>query len=193
MLPDCVGFGKEWIIKGFLDDTENPLGGFQDYAPIVGPIHGYVPQPNDIFICAIGSARGKQHCIEHLLNLGAEFVTIVHKSVIIGKNALIGKGCLFCRNVSISCDTRIDDYVTLQSECMVGHDACIGSWTHCHPRVFMGGKSLLGKGVQAGYNAFIRPGKSVGDYSVVAAGACVFRNIPAHTTAIGNPATIVKA
>lgn len=190
MLPECMGYGTEWTVKGFLDDTNDPLGNFPAYAPVIGPIHGYIPEPDDIFICALGSVKGKKHCIEHLLSQGARFETIIHKSVIIGKNAVIGKGCLFCRNVTIGCDTHIDNYVSLQAGCMIGHDSRIGAWVHCHPRVFMGGKSRFGEGVYAGYNAFLQPGREAGDFSILAAGACIFRDVPAGTTAIGNPANI---
>lgn len=193
MLPECLGYGTEWIVKGFLDDTEDPLGGFPGYAPIIAPIHGYVPQPNDVFICALGSVRGKKHCVEHLLSQGAEFITIIHQNTVLGKNAVMGKGCLICRGVTIGCDAHIEDYVTLQAGCMIGHDSCIASWCHCHPRVFMGGKSQFREGVHAGYNAFLHPGRVVGEYSVLAAGSCIFRNVPPHTTAIGNPATILKS
>lgn len=188
MTPHCKGYGVEWEVKGFLDDTENPLSGFTGYPPVVGPIHGYVPQPDDVFICAIGSVSGKKACVEHLLAQGAEFINLIHHRSSVGRNTKVGIGCILCGGVAISCDCTIGDYVTLQSECILGHDACVGDYSHFHSRVFMGGKSCVAEGVHVGYGAFLHPKKKVGTYATLAAGAYVFRNVQDGRTVVGNPA-----
>jgi acetyltransferase-like isoleucine patch superfamily enzyme len=42
-------------------------------------------------------------------------------------------------------------------------------------------------------NAIVLPGVTIGDYSTIGAGAVVARNVPDHSLAMGNPATIVKS
>lgn len=189
MASYCMGYGVDWVVKGFLDDTEEPLGKFEGYAPVIGPIHGYVPQADDVFICAIGSVQGKRACVEHLLAQGAEFINLVHKTATFGQNVKLGRGCIIQMEARISSEISIGDYVTIQDQCMIGHDARLSSWSHLHPRVFMGGKSCLGEGSHIGYGAFIHPGKTIGSDATVAAGAYVFRNVKPGTTVIGNPAT----
>ena len=188
MAPDCVGYGIEWDVKGFLDDTENPLGGFDGYGMIVGKIHEYVPQEGDVFICAIGSVPGKRECVQTLLSKGAEFINLVHVDASISRNVSMGIGCIVGKGCMISCDITIGDFVTLQAGCVLGHDVKVGDWCHFHPRVFMGGKSIVSDCVHIGYGAFIHPKRRVGEKAMVGAGAYVFTNVPEGRTVIGNPA-----
>lgn len=51
----------------------------------------------------------------------------------------------------------------------------------------------LGDDVWIGGGAMILPGVSIGDGAVIAAGAIVTRDIPAHTLAVGNPARVQKS
>ncbi len=50
----------------------------------------------------------------------------------------------------------------------------------------------IGDGVWIGMNATILKGVTIGDNSIVAAGALVIRNVPANTMVAGVPAKIVK-
>lgn len=192
MAPSCRGYGVDWDVKGFLDDTPDPLGGCGGYAPVVGKIHGYEPQPDDVFLCAIGSVQGKRECVETILAKGGEFISLIHKSVTFGRNCTVGRGCIMEMECRISCDISIGDFATIQDQCMFGHDVQVGAWCHLHPRVFLGGHAKLQEAVHIGYGAFIHPGKTVGANATVAAGAYVFRNVKPGTTVIGNPAAILR-
>lgn len=184
----CNGYGTDWDVKGFLDDTQDPLGGYEGYAPIIGKIHEYVPQEGDVFICAIGSVLGKKECVNTLLAKGGKFINLIHKDAVMDRNLKMGIGCIIDRTCRVSCDITIGNFVTLQAECMLGHDATVGDWCHLHPRVFMGGKSVLDEGVHVGYGAFIHPGMRVQAYAKVGAGAYVFNNVRSGKTVMGNPA-----
>lgn len=95
------GYNEEFDIKGFLDDTEAPLHGCPGYPPVVGTIMGYVPQDDDVFICALGSVRGKQVCSRSILERGGEFISLIHKKCSISRNVNIGKGCIILYGVGI--------------------------------------------------------------------------------------------
>jgi len=43
-----------------------------------------------------------------------------------------------------------------------------------------------------GAHAVIMPGVTVGDHSIVAAGAIVMRNVPPHSVVMGNPARVME-
>lgn len=51
----------------------------------------------------------------------------------------------------------------------------------------------IGQRVWIGSNATILPGVSIGDHSVVGAGAVVTRDIPPYSVAVGIPARVVKS
>lgn len=50
----------------------------------------------------------------------------------------------------------------------------------------------IGNDIWIGANAVILPGVSIGNHSVVAAGAVVTKDVPAHTLVAGVPAKIIK-
>ena len=70
--PECVGFGSDWTVKGFLDgDVKLSAEEYQRLpsdVPLLGDIDGYEIEPDDVFTCAIGtpavrnsSARSRVH------------------------------------------------------------------------------------------------------------------------------------
>ena len=189
MAPLCQGYGKQWELKGFLDDTQDPLGGFEGYAPVVGKITGYAPLQDDVFICAIGSVPGKRKCVESILARGGQFINLIHKTATLGRNVQLGYGCIIQMEARISSNVTIGDFTTIQDQCMIGHDVSIAPWCHLHPRVFMGGFSKLQEEAHIGYGAFVHPKMAIGARATVAAGAYVFRHVKPGTTVIGNPAT----
>jgi len=61
---------------------------------------------------------------------------------------------------------------------------------------FVGGyhrDTRIGARCFIGANAIILPGVSVGDQCIIAAGAVVTEDVPAHSMAAGNPAKVVRA
>ncbi len=52
---------------------------------------------------------------------------------------------------------------------------------------------VIGRRCFIGGGATILPGVTVGDGSIVAAGAVVFNDVPAHTIMAGNPARVVRS
>lgn len=53
-------------------------------------------------------------------------------------------------------------------------------------------KVIIGDDVWIGTGAIILPGVKVGDYSIIAAGAVVTKNVPEYSIAYGNPMKIKK-
>ncbi len=188
MAPFCRGYGDQFVIKGFINDITDALDGFEGYAPIIGTIQDYVPEPDDVFICAIGDIAGRKKCVQLLLERGAEFISLVHKTAGWNRNTTIGKGCVLGIRVGISCDCKIGDFTILQDECLVGHDTVIGDFCHFHARAFIAGRVTIGDDVHVGPYAMVYPGKSVGSSATVGAGSFVIRNVKSGSTVYGNPA-----
>lgn len=51
---------------------------------------------------------------------------------------------------------------------------------------------IIGADVWVGANATILPGVNIGDFSIVAAGAIVTKNVPSGVLVAGNPAVVKK-
>lgn len=188
MAPFCWGYGEKFVIKGFINDITDALDGFEGYAPIIGTIKDYMPQEDDVFICAIGDIAGRKKCVNMLLERGAEFINLVHKTGGWDRNTKVGIGCILGMRVGISCDCKIGDFTIFQDECLVGHDTVIGEFCHFHARAFIAGRVEIGNNVHVGPYALVHPGKKVGADATIGAGSFVIRNVKSGRTVYGNPA-----
>lgn len=192
MVPFCRGYGERFVIKGFINDITDALDSFPGYAPIIGTIKDYMPQEDDVFICAIGDIAGRKKCVNMLLERGAEFIRLIDKRADWARNTVVGKGCILCSRVGISCDCKIGDFTVFQDECLVGHDTRIGDFCHFHARAFIAGRVEIGDNVHVGPYALVHPGKKVGADATIGAGSFVIRNVKSGCTVYGNPAKLLR-
>lgn len=189
---EACGYGEEFVVKGFIDDTEEPLGRFSGYPPVVGRIVDYVPQSDDVFVCAIGDIMGRKKCTEMIESRGGQFISLVSIYSTLRQGSCIGRGCIIQNVCNISCDCVVGDHVHMQGGDVIGHDTRIGNWCFLHTGVHLGGGALIGEGVHLYPYAIVHPHKRVGDYATVGAGAFVLRNVPAHRTVYGNPGKLLS-
>ena len=128
--------------------------------------------------------------------------TIVWINVQIRENSTVGKNCVLSKDVYIDRNVRIGDEckiqnsvsiydgVTIENQVFVGPNA---SFTNDKvPRAFIPDwtitKTLVKRGASLGANCTIVCGISIGEYSMVAAGAVVTKDVPPYTLVAGNPA-----
>lgn len=109
-----------------------------------------------------------------------------------GKNITVGK------NVFINACCHFQDHggITIGDGCQIGHNVVFATLDHglkpedranTYPAPI-----VLGRNVWIGSNSTILKGVTIGDNSVIAAGAVVTRDIPANCIAGGVPAKIIK-
>ncbi|MBO5407303.1 MAG: NeuD/PglB/VioB family sugar acetyltransferase [Bacteroidales bacterium] len=187
-IPECIGYLTDFDVKGFLDDNVDVLQDFPGYPPVVDSVENYIPDVDDVFVCALGDAHWKKHYTDIVLSKGGEFVSLIHKTAIIQRNTQLGKGCIVCDNVGISCDIKLGDFITFQSYAIVGHDCRVGDYCHLGCRSFMGGFSELGDISSIQTNSIILPHIKVGKGCTVGAGSVVIKKVKDGDTVFGNPA-----
>jgi len=114
------------------------------------------------------------------------FHTNYGKNISIGKNVFINHGCSFLDlgGITIEDDVMIAPYVKITSE---NHPIDIASRNSMIPK-----RVTIKKGAWIGAGAIILPGVTIGENSVVAAGATVTRDVPANVVVGGVPAKVIK-
>jgi len=130
--------------------------------------------------------------------------TRIWQNCVVLPGAKIGRGCNICAGVfiensvsvgdrvTIKCGVQLWDGILLEDDVFVGPNATFTN--DPFPRSGRRDQALLEtrvcRGASIGANATILPGLTIGEYSMVAAGSVVTRDVPAYSIVRGNPATI---
>jgi acetyltransferase-like isoleucine patch superfamily enzyme len=114
------------------------------------------------------------------------FYTDFGKNITIGKDVFINSGCHF----------QDQGGIVIGDGCQIGHNVVLATINHAlkpsENRKNQYAPIKLGKHVWVGSNATILAGVTIGDWSVVAAGAVVTKDVPPMTVVGGVPAKVIK-
>ena len=186
-----TGSSPDWQFCGFLDDNSEALKNLDYERGVVAPVKGFIVQPSQLFVCGIGEVSTKIKLCKPLLEQGARFLTVVHPTVLVGKNVRLGQGVVLCPGVILTCDIEVGDMVIVNCHSSVGHDATIGDWCTMSAHCDLTGHARLGRGVFMGSGSRVIPGKSVGDNAFVGAGSVVIQSVASGQQVFGNPARVL--
>lgn len=188
-----IGYGKDFIIKGFLDFNQHALDRFCNYPPILGNDVDYEIQNDDVFVLAIGNVRVKQKSIVSLTNRGAIFYTLIHKTAIINSNVEMGDGCVIMPHAVIGSDAKIGSHTLIQANAVVAHDVKIGECCRLDCFTTCVGGVIIGNFVTLHTSSVINHKVKIGDFATVGACSFVIRNVQENATVFGVPAVTLKS
>ncbi len=125
--------------------------------------------------------------------------TQIRENTSIGKNCIISKDVYIDAGVTIGSGCKIQNSVSVYQGVTIENDVFVGpnvSFTNDKvPRAFNSDwkitKTFVKKGVSLGANATIICGITLGEYSMVAAGSVVTKDVPPYSLVVGNPARVV--
>jgi len=121
-----------------------------------------------------------------------KFVSAIHPSVIIGKNATVGAGTVIMAGVIINNDCTVGQHCFLATKSSLDHDSVILDYTSFSPGVTTGGSVRIGEVTAIGIGANILHGISIGSHTVVGGGSLVTKNIDDNLIVYGVPAKVIR-
>lgn len=184
----------QWNIIGFFDDGHE-VGEIINGYPVIGKIADLNEWSKPLsLIVAIGSPKVKELIVSKINNDNINFPTLIHPNVIIGDSnyVKIGSGCIICAGNIITTNIEVKNFVILNLMCTVGHDTIIGEYSSFMPSCNISGEVNIGKSVYCGTGVKIINQLSIGDNSIIGAGAVVTNNQPSNCTIVGVPAKVIK-
>ncbi len=163
------------------------------------PVWGYpVRQPllpgvlvDDKMIISIGDNSMRKKVAERI-GKNIKFGTAIHSNAFISKRASFGEGTVIMAGVVVNADSKIGKHCIINTSASIDHDCVLGDYVHISPNATLSGDVLVGEGTHIGSGASVINGIRIGKWCTIGAGAVVIRDIPDNSTAVGNPAKIIK-
>jgi sugar O-acyltransferase (sialic acid O-acetyltransferase NeuD family) len=189
---ELCGWFPQLRISGFLAShlSEPVCAGMP---PIIGTSEDYVPQRDDIFVCAIGNPATRLAISREFEARGAEFATLIHESAAVPPSSSVGPGTIALPYAILDVNAHIGKHCLLYFRAGIGHDATAGDGCTVLTNAVVGARCVLGEGVIISTLAFTNPGISIGSFAQVGANSFAARDVPPHAVAVGVPARILSS
>jgi len=182
-------------LAGFVD--EQVEGKVAD-APVVstvaklGEFLATQPRATYRYITAVGHNTVRESLVERLATLDLGPWTLCHPAVICGPGVEIGEGTCIAPGAILTTAVRIGRHCIVNVGTSVSHDSVVGDFCNLNPGVRICGAVTIGAGCFIGAGATVINGISIGAGTIIGAGTVVVHDIPAHVTAVGVPARVIK-
>jgi sugar O-acyltransferase (sialic acid O-acetyltransferase NeuD family) len=190
---ECV-----WLL-GFIDENRprgpwsgtEVLGSFTDLLALLDA----EPDRTLRYITAVGSNTARVELVrkaEALARSNLRPWTLIHPCAEIGWNVEIGEGSCLAPGVILTTSVRVGQHCILNVKTSVSHDSVIGDFCNINPGAVISGNVRIGDGCFVGAGATVIENVTIGESAIIGAGAVVTGDIPAHVTAVGVPARVIK-
>lgn len=184
--------GEDVAPVGYLDDDPDLRGTNYLGLEVLGKLDDRSAIPHDAAIVAIGANDIRKRIYEQLLADAEALAVARHPSSILAPDVQTGAGSMSCAGVVVNTGTLIQCNVILNTGCSIDHHGHIGSHVHIAPGVHLGGAVTVGEGALIGIGATVLPGRRIGAWSIVGAGAVVVKDVPDRVVVAGVPASIIR-
>lgn len=183
----------KWNLVGFLDDNDDLHGKSVHGLPVLGGLEWLQKNPPTFLVVAVGNPVSRRQIVEQVSAMGhGLFATLIHPSAWVGKRVEIGDGTMICANAVVTTDVYVGRHAILNVGCTVSHDSHLEDYVTLAPGARIPGNVYVGEGVEFGVNAAILPGRRIGAWSILGAGALAVQDVPAHVTVAGVPARVIR-
>lgn len=191
LIEEINQVNKEWNLIGFVDDNENIQGTKVNGYKVVGNVDWLNEQELHV-VSAIGDPVVKKKIIKRLEGSKNTYPVLIDPKVTYSDRVSFGEGSIICAGTIITVDIKIGKHVIVNLDCTVGHDAVLGDYSTILPSVNLSGFANIGECVSIGTSSAVLPSVSIGENTIVGAGAIVVKDLPSNCTAVGAPAKAIK-
>ncbi|HUW96848.1 MAG TPA: acetyltransferase [Anaerolineae bacterium] len=188
------GVSKQHEILGFIDENPAMKGRILNGYPVLGAFDWFASKDQGAIhaVCGIGSPVQRKKVVTEAGEMGLRFCNVIHPTAVLTPFVSLGVGVVITAGTILTNQIVIGSHVHINLGATIGHDCVIEQFCTIAPGVHLSGNVKLGIGVDVGTGAVIIQGCSIGNWTVIGAGAAVIEDLPDHVTAVGVPARVVK-
>lgn len=194
LLCESENYSKQYDILGFVDDSPELKGKIINGFPIVGNMQWLMDYPQKVaVVVCMGSPQVRQRIVELLKkNINIYYPTIIANNVKYSDFVKFGQGSIICSSSVLTVNIDIGNFVIINLDCTVGHDAVVSDFVTLNPSVNVSGNVYLEECTEVGTGANIIQGKKICKSSVIGAGSVVVKDITESGVYAGVPATLKR-
>lgn len=192
-VADLIWSMGEYEIAGFLDDDPGKENASIHQISVLGTL-SHLHRYNDVqnAVIAIANPVTKKRIAESAIKAGFLFPTLIHPSVFVGSHVSVGQGSILCAGTVVSTDVCLQDFLTINPQCGIGHESVLHSFSTLYWNVHIGGNTEIGEGCELGTHSCVLQGLNITNNVILGAGAVVVRNIEAPGTYAGVPVQKIR-
>jgi sugar O-acyltransferase (sialic acid O-acetyltransferase NeuD family) len=181
-------------ILGILDDEPTLLGTSLCGYEVLGATEAI--SELSIARIAVCAGRGvtRRKIVSRLTALGVtsdRYFTVVDPSVRVPRSCAIGEGSIVLAQCALTADVRIGRHVVVMPNVTLTHDTRIEDFATLCAGVSLGGAVSVGTESYLGMNSSVREGTSIGAGAVLGMGAVLLEDLPMAETWVGIPAAVI--
>ena len=121
------------------------------------------------------------------------FVTAVHPSASIGKQATLGSGTVIMAGAVVNPCCQVGRFCILNTKASLDHDSVMEDFSSLAPGVTTGASCRIGTYSAVSIGAVLRHGITIGEHSVIGGGSYVTKDVEPFSIAYGTPARKIRA
>lgn len=179
---------------GFIVDPEYGVpGALVNGLPILGGFDWLEKNANKVsVICGVGDSHRRFRLINRAKEINCTFSSVIHPSAILTQWVRIGEGTVITAGTILTNQIQIGNHVHINLDCTIGHDVVLRDFATLAPGVHVSGNVILDEGCYIGTGVNILEKLHVGAWSVIGAGSTIIKDVPANTTVVGVPGSVIK-
>ena len=143
------------------------------------------------YALGIGNNRLREKTAQIVVDHEKSLQKVISINSSISKKAHIGNGAVISRGVLVNALAQVEDYVILNTGCIIEHECIVKRAAHIGPGAVLAGNVSIGRRTFVGANAVIKQGVKIGDDVVIGAGSVIINDVSNNSKIVGNPARMI--
>ena len=177
-----AGYEEVYFLSNIEVDDPLCIGKHSDFPKYIDEYDFFVSNP---------SASVRKSRTEMLLDGGANIVSVIHPSAVVGSNVKIGKGVFLAAGSIVIWGATVGDGVIINTAASVDHDCVVGAYSHVSVGAHLAGHVKVGDYCFIGAGSTVKNVISIAPGTRIGAGAVVVKNIDTPGTYVGVPAKLM--